>query len=64
MNIVVVGGGGVVEVRFSGRMRILSVSIDKELFRGKISDEDLEKLDLTELEDLIVEAILCAQDKL
>lgn len=56
-------GGGLIKVCLNGKMDPQSVQIDKEVFADMLSEDVLEKLDLTQLEDLILVAIKDAKEK-
>ncbi|USO02778.1 MAG: YbaB/EbfC family nucleoid-associated protein [Alphaproteobacteria bacterium] len=46
--------GGLIEMTMSGKLDPLSIRLSKDVLKDKVPDDVLEKLDLTELEDMLL----------
>lgn len=55
--------GGMVEFVMSGKLDPISLRISKEVFKDHLSEDVLEKLDLTELEDILLVAFKDTKDR-
>jgi len=56
-------GGGLIEISMSGKLDPIGLRISKDVLKGKLEDDVLEKLDLSELEDMLLVAFKDTKDR-